>query len=287
MLHRIQQLLSEAGITLSAPLPLSECTVTRPYLLTQKEIPLSGSAVIFAIPYHSPACENTERNLSRYAVGKDYHLFVKQLADQILPTLLTEFPTAHFALFADHSPIDEREAAAKCGLGVIGKHGLLITKPYSSYVFLGELVTDIPLPSDIHATHAIELCEGCGACLSACPYAGGEFSECLSALTQKKGTLSAEEEHALKQYQTVWGCDICQEVCPHTKAALRNGTLSSPIPFFNSKPIPHVTYNGICEMSDREFSERAYAWRGRQVILRNLAAVEEKNEERENTEHSH
>ena len=278
MFKKIKQLLADNGILLSAVLPLSACTVTRPYLLERASIDLSGSAVVFAIPYHAPACEVSERNLSRYAVGKDYHLFVENLAEQLLPLLHHEFPNAKFSFFADHSPIDEREAAAKGGLGIIGQNGLLITKPYSSYVFLGEIITDKPISDGLYKLTDVSYCENCGACLSACPYAKGEITECLSSLTQKKGELSEKEQEALSRYGSVWGCDICQEVCPHTQEADAHGTLSSPISFFHESPIPHLTYNGVREMSDAEFSKRAYAWRGRKVILRNLSVFEGEHE---------
>ncbi len=272
MLERIRQLLTQHHILLSAPIALSDCTVTRPYLLERAGIGTEGTAVIFAIPYHTAACEDKHRNLSRYAVGKDYHRFVAQLSEALLPSLSAEFPEARFALFADHSPIDERMAAVKAGIGIIGKNGLLITHPYSSYLFLGELITDRRLPTE--PPHPILSCEDCGACRDACPMAQGAIGECLSALTQKKGELTEEEAEAIKRYGTVWGCDLCQEVCPHTKAALQRGTLDSPIPFFHEDPLPHLTYNGLASMTDTELSERAYAWRGRSVIMRNLAVTE-------------
>lgn len=281
MFDTVKNLLSEQGIDLSAPISLLDCTVKRSYLLERHKIGLGGSAIIFAIPYHSLACEDESRNISRYAVGRDYHRFIKDLADTLIPTLETRFPTTHFALFSDHSPIDEREAAAKAGLGIIGRNGLLITKSFSSYVFLGEIVTDKPLPQHLRHIREIEYCENCGACHSACPFAQKQIGECLSALTQKKGMLTANEERAIVEYGSAWGCDICQEVCPHTKAAANQGTLLSPISYFTKETLSHLTYDGIREMSERDFSERAFAWRGREVILRNLAALERERDNKE------
>ena len=274
MFDRIQGLLSECGIELSAPIALRDCTVNRPYLLKRVGIDENGTAVIFAIPYHTPFCEASDRNCSRYAVSRDYHLFIKELADTLLPILHEEYPLVRFALFADHSPIDERDAAARAGLGIIGKNRLLITEKYSSYVFLGELITSAPAPST-SILPAPPSCEGCNACLSACPLASGRITECLSALTQKKGTLSLEEREQIAAYGSIWGCDICQEVCPHTQKALAAGTLTSPIPFFHKEPLPRLTYRRIQDMTDEQFSGRAYAWRGRDVILRNLSVTEQ------------
>lgn len=275
---RIRDLLSQNGIDLAAPIALADCVIPRPYLLERANIRSDGAAVIFAIPYHTPACENATRNCSRYAVGRDYHLFVRRLSEAILPTLREEFPTFHFAMFADHSPIDERNAAARAGLGLLGKNGLLITERYSSYVFLGEIITDAPPPKDICITGKPPSCENCGACIAACPMTQGKTAECLSAITQKKGLLTAAEQALIATCGSVWGCDLCQAVCPHTKTAIKEGTVTTPLPFFHEAPLPHLTYERIQSMTDAEFSERAYAWRGRQVILRNLTVTEQADE---------
>lgn len=278
MLNEIKKLLLQNGIELSAPIALSDCLISRPYLLERVGIGCDGTAVIFAIPYHTPACETPERNCSRYAVGRDYHLFVKQISERILPVLQEKYPALRFAMFADHSPIDERNAAARAGLGVIGKNGLLITEKYASYVFLAEVITSASPPTTLSVPDAPPLCENCGACRSACPMLCGETAECLSALTQRKGELSDGERKQIAAFGSVWGCDRCQEICPHTKKAIRNGTVTSPIPFFHDDPIPALTYRRIQDMTNERFSERAYAWRGRHVILRNLSVMEQNNE---------
>lgn len=278
MLNEIKTLLLQNGIALSAPIALADCLIPRPYLLDRVGIGCDGTAVLFVIPYHTPACEVPERNCSRYAVGRDYHLFVEQLSERILPVLRKKYPSLRFAMFSDHSPIDERNAAARAGLGVLGRNGLLITEAYGSYVFLAELITSAPPPLALSVPDTPPLCEDCGACRSACPMLRGETAECLSALTQRKGELSAGERKQLADLGSVWGCDRCQEVCPHTKRAIRNGTVTSPIPFFHENPIPALTYRRIQDMTDESFSERAYAWRGRHVILRNLSVTEQSNE---------
>lgn len=278
MFERIRRLLLENGIELSAPIALADCTLSRPYLLDRVGIDDKGTAVIFAIPYHTPSCESPQRNCSRYAVGRDYHLFVKQLSHTILPVLKEEYPTFRFAMFADHSPIDEREAAARAGLGLLGKNKLLITEKYASYVFLAELVTNAP-PPDTRTLTEPRSCDNCGACIAACPMLLGKASECLSAVTQRKGSLFDNEQRLLVEFDTVWGCDLCQEVCPYTKEAIKNGTVTSPIPFFHTDPLPRLTYERIQGMTDQQFSERAYAWRGREVILRNLIVTERENAE--------
>ena len=125
MYKRISELLLSEGITEFAPIGLEECTVKKKYLLERAEIE-SGTAVMIAAPYYTRHCEGA--SISAYAVSRDYHLFYKELFDRILPILREEFPANRFAGFADHSPIDEITAAAKAGLGVIGKNGMLITE---------------------------------------------------------------------------------------------------------------------------------------------------------------
>ncbi len=256
------------GIDLLAPIPISECRVRKPYLLERAEIS-DGTAFIFAIPYLTPDANAHDRNLSRYAVSRDYHLFASELFEELLPLLREKFPKHRFAAFADHSPIDEVEAASRAGLGCIGSNHLLITPKYASFLFLGEIFTDAKIPCSIRE---VSSCEGCGKCLSVCPAKDGR--PCLSALTQKKGELTKDEREYLLEYGSVWGCDLCQEVCPHAQRAIREKTAYTTIPFFAEQPIAHLTTEILSEMTDREFSERAYAWRGRPTVQRNLLLIE-------------
>ena len=268
MLDTVRELLTKNKIHLVAPIPLSDCRITRKYLLDRADI-IDGTAFVFAIPYLSSTSLDNERNISAYAAPPDYHGFSASLFEEILPSLRTSFPNNKFVGFSDHSPIDERLAAASAGLGILGDSGLLITEKYSSYVFLGEIITDASIEC---VAKEPRYCEGCGACRDACPYSlsGG----CLSALTQKKGELTKEEEAIIIKYGSAWGCDICQAVCPHTARAIKEKTIISPIPYFSKDVIPHLTADLICQMADSEFSRRAYSWRGRETIMRNLRLLQ-------------
>ena len=277
MFEILSDFLKERGIEWFAPVPLACCRVVRPYLLERAGI-ASGSAVMLAVPYLTRACLAPDRNLSAYAVPRDYHGFFDGLFGELLPFLRERFPAFRFAGFADHSPIAEVEAAACAGLGVIGENGLLLTEPYSSYVFLGELITDAPLPcSPVSAAH----CPSCGRCREICP--AEQCGGCLSALTQKKGELTSGEQEALLRYGSVWGCDLCQEVCPYTRAALERGSIFSRVPYFAQQTLPHLTAELLDRMSDTEFAARAYAWRGRKTIRRNLILMENARKFSENS----
>ncbi len=266
----LSEFLKKNHIVLFAPIALSDCRITRPYLLEREGI-TDGSVLMLAVPYLTEAACSPSRNLSAYAVGEDYHLFFQQLFEALLPELRTRFPSHRFAGFADHSPIAEIEAAARAGLGVIGKNHLLLTEQYSSYIFLGEIITDAKLPSK-----CVEIvgCKNCDACQKSCPI--NECGTCLSALTQKKGALSEAEAAILASHGLAWGCDRCQEVCPYTQRALQNGSIFSPIPYFQSNPIAHLTLDALEALSEEAFQKRAYSWRGRETIGRNLLLLKDK-----------
>lgn len=270
----LSKILQNNNIDLFAPLPLSECRIIKPYLLEREGIS-DGTVVMMAVPYFSDACTDPLRNLSAYAVGRDYHLFFQNLFGELLPALKERFPDCRFAGFADHSPIAEVEAAARAGLGVIGKNRLLITEKYASYVFLASVFTDAKIPC---IPRKIDHCMGCGACQRLCP--AGKEGPCLSALTQKKGELTPGEQKSLIASGMAWGCDICQEVCPHTKQAIAKGTLFSPVPFFREATLPCLTLDVLKKMSREDFEARAYAWRKRETIERNLKLLEQQGKEK-------
>ena len=271
------------GIELTGVLPLTACDVRKPYLLSRAGFEIKKERAlfvqIFAVPYLTPAADDPTRNLSAYAVSEDYHLFFAQLYGELLPRMRADFPDHRFAGFVDHSPVDEISAAVDAGLGVRGLNHLLLTNRYSSYVFLGEIITDLPLtPTPTVLPPENRQCHACGACLSACPMQR-EGGECRSALTQKKGELDDQEGDALLRFDSVWGCDICQEVCPYTAHAKNSGTIYTAVPFFHRAAIPHLTVDILDSMSDEAFARRAYAWRGREVIRRNLMLKQSQRQE--------
>lgn len=272
MSDSIRTLLFQWGIELCAPIPLSVCHITNERKLARCNFGENAElfAYMMAIPYMTP---QDSRNISAYAVSRDYHGFYSALFSDVLPRLRQLHPEYGFFGFADSSPIDEREAAARAGLGIIGDNGLIITEKYSSYIFLGEIITDMPLDCKVYE---IEHCHSCGACRRACPM--DEIGTCLSALTQKKGELTDSECDTVIKYGSAWGCDICQEVCPHTKAAIKSGSIYTNLGYFKEKTIPRLTLSILDGMSDEEFATRAFSWRGRQTIRRNLELFEKTDE---------
>ena len=274
MTEFLKRELARYGIELFGYVPMERCHISRPYKLgdlANTDMSRLG-VIIMAIPYYAHA---DDLNISRYAAARDYHAFCDELWGDLIPKLEKKFAPYKFRGFADNSPIFERDAAALAGLGVIGDNGMLITEKYSSYVFLAEIITDHPIP--VSDTYEIKHCDGCGKCRAACPMS--EIGQCLSALTQKKGELTEDEQAGMIKYGSAWGCDICQDVCPHTVAAIESGSIYTPVKFFNENLTPHLTVQALDGMSDEEFRRRAYSWRGRKVIARNLELFEGKDHE--------
>lgn len=222
------------------------------------------SVLCAAFPYFIPVADH---NVSRYAIVPDYHTVVEGMLTKAAEELRRHFLAYHFEPFVDNSPIPEVLAAAKSGLGSIGKHGLLITEEYGSWVFLGEIITDLPLPI---ALRLETYCCGCGACVSACPAqaisldGGIDKARCLSSITQQKKELTIEQQLLIRQSGCAWGCDICQEICPYNR-----DPKITPISMFMQEAQPVIESSALDQLH-----QRAFFWRGKKVMERNLALLQ-------------
>lgn len=264
---KIKEIFGRAGIEYFKALPYTEVKTVNTRLLNRLDFE-PKSVLVFLVPYYAGECEN----LSVYSASVDYHIVIRELAGKIIRELGELYPEACFAAFGDHSPIDERAAALGAGLGMVGDNGLIITEKYGSYVFIGDILTDVP-PDDIGALSCSSYreCLHCGACRAACPTGilRGESDICLSAVTQKKGELTEYEAELMKRVGTVWGCDECQRVCPYNKACEL-----TPIKAYHEGRITRLTSELLRSMSDEEFEKRAFSWRGRAPLMRNLGIME-------------
>ena len=214
----------------------------------KQRIPKDAKTVICCIfPYKVK--NSPPQFISRYAAVPDYHSVCMEFLNTAVRLLCEKFPQNKFEAFVDNSPIPEVFAAATAGLGVKGKNGLLITEKYGSFVFLGEIVTDLKLDCNSRFSE----CINCGKCLAACP----KEDVCLSAVTQKKGELTIEESRLLLENRLLWGCDICAEVCPLNKGAQ-----------ITDSPECLEGYRD-CYTENEDITGRAYAWRGEKCIRRN------------------
>lgn len=221
----------------------------------KKRLPENSNTIItFLFPYKVE--ENPPENISRYAAVKDYHLVCSDILKNITCELKNNFKENCFEYFIDNSPINEVKAAVLSGIGVRGKNNLLINEKYGSFCFIGEIVTDYKIQ---FINNNFTECINCNKCINACVtgFLKNKKNKCLSSITQQKAELAIEEKEFIKNNNTVWGCDICQNICPMNN----NSKKTSIKEFLNS-------YRNKYEENE-DITERAYAWRGEKVILRN------------------
>lgn len=238
------------------------------------EVEGAKTVLITALPYYFPTLPG--QNLARFAALPDYHRYFGGILQEIAKELLSLYPQSYFKPFTDNSPIDERKAALESGLAVKGKNNLCITEK-GSFIFLGEIITDleVSLPSQSVARN----CGSCDNCIQACPSGaltenGFDYTKCLAYLTQKKGELTEEERNLIRENHLAWGCDRCSEVCPHNQGLPRADISLPP-----NELLPKLTIADIENLSDRQFREkyahRAFAWKGKATMLRNLYILED------------
>lgn len=198
-----------------------------------------------------------------------------------------------FEIHCDTSPLADRYMAYLAGLGIFGKNRALINPIWGSYTNIGTLLTNLDLPPD---KPMVGTCMSCNRCIQSCPgqsLGGKEFryQTCKSYLTQKKGELPDDEVAIIQKSPLLWGCDICQDVCPHN----RNVPMT-PIKEFR-RIAPYIKPDELEPMTNRQFKEafghRAFAWRGKATLWRNcqlIAAKANRNdsgfENSENSENS-
>ena len=154
--------------------------------------------------------------ISKYAYGRDYHKVIRGKLKRMLAGIHDEIGQVHGRGFADSAPVMDRAWARRGGLGWIGKHSLLLSKKAGSFYFIGELIVDLELDPDGPST---DHCGSCTACMDACPTDAivsptvVDSNKCISYLTiEYKKALPTEFQDKMEQW--VYGCDICQDVCP-------------------------------------------------------------------------
>ena len=239
-----------------------------------KYFPEVKSVVSVAINYYTGLNEQfsidvgESAKISNYAWGKDYHIIVKYKLEELLHYINIELnQNVKGMTCVDTSPVMEKQWAQHAGVGWQGKHTLIINKEFGSWLFLGEILLDIPLEYDM--PFEINLCGSCTACIDACPTNALtdyqlDATKCISYLTvEYKENFNSSQKKQLNSW--IYGCDICQQVCPWNKKQQQESTEKSFQPIsqiyeysktnwekltensfkdiFNDSPIKRIKYN--------------------------------------------
>jgi epoxyqueuosine reductase len=226
----------------------------------------------YPVPCYEKALEKKSLvgNIAPSALGEDYHGVLMGKLNRLAEYLKGEYPASQFLCYTDTSPFSEKHVAVRAGLGMIGKNHLFYSRKYGSRCFIGIILTDLNLRVDRTAfdfkAQEGNLCKSCRRCVDACPVHalredGIYYSKlCISYLTQQK------EKHERKDYEKmgrqIYGCDICQKVCP------RNGFIPDGM-----ETGEIISLEKLLRMSNREFKEglgkTAAGWRGKKQLQKN------------------
>jgi epoxyqueuosine reductase len=197
----------------------------------RKVVPTARTVIVTATVYntdrpYSTQCEDRGRaQIARYAWGDDYHDVIGARLDALLAWMRESSPEPFDArAYVDTGPVQERVFAQHAGIGWIGKNTCVINPALGSWIFLGEIICSLPLEVD---APSVDQCGTCTLCLDACPtqaiLAPGvlDATRCISYLTiEKRGALKPADREAIGAH--VYGCDVCQEVCPWNAVAPRS-----------------------------------------------------------------
>lgn len=189
-----------------------------------KLVPGAKSVISLMYNYHSPdrQADPEAPKISQYAYGKDYHFVIKDKLKDLLQYIQQEIGAVQGRCFVDSAPVLERDWAKRAGIGWVGRHTLLIHPKAGSYFFLAELILDLEL---VYDDPIRDYCGTCRRCIDACPTEAIsptgyllDGSKCISYLTIELKEAIPEEFRG-KMDNWMFGCDVCQEVCPWNRFA--------------------------------------------------------------------
>ena len=195
-------------------------------------LPGAQSVICVAMNYYYPLEEPPEQDqafhgrIARYALGDDYHELMKRRLHELADWIREIAPQAQTRAAVDTAPVLERELAARAGIGWVGKNTCIIHPRMGSWLLLGQIITTLPLPPD---EPTADHCGTCTRCIDACPTAAItapyqlDASRCISYLTiEHREEIPKEFQEKIGHW--LYGCDICQDVCPHNSKAPATAT---------------------------------------------------------------
>ena len=189
----------------------------------RKLLPGTKTVVSLLFNYHNPSLpmDPEAPRIAQYALGEDYHFVLKWKLKELLKWMKRDWGDVAGRVFVDSAPILERAWAAKSGLGWVGKNSLLLNKHHGSYFFLAEMLLDVDIAPDAPVT---DHCGSCTRCIDACPTDAivkpyvVDGSKCISYFTiELRGAIPEPVQGHMEDW--MFGCDICQEVCPWNRHA--------------------------------------------------------------------
>jgi epoxyqueuosine reductase len=220
-------------------------------------VPGAKSIVCVAINYYTPHHHSSEMQhgkISRYAWGDDYHEIVLAKLEQLFEYIQTLVPGCRGKYYVDTGPVMEKAWAVKAGIGWLGKNGNVLTRDMGSWIFLGEIILDVEMDYD---EPGVDLCGSCTACLDACPTGAIvedrviDSNRCISYLTiEHRGDLPEAPAGTFDRW--IYGCDICQDVCPWNSFAKETGENGFSPRQGNIAPL----LEELAAMTQEEFSRR-------------------------------
>ncbi|NRS50578.1 tRNA epoxyqueuosine(34) reductase QueG [Brevibacillus sp. HB2.2] len=246
---------------------------------TNPELLLDGARSLISIALAYPSkLKNPPKSepgayrgiLCRAAWGTDYHHVLRDKLDKLTRFIMELEPGARIESMVDTGALSDRAVAERAGIGFVGKNCAIITPEFGSWVYLGELVTNLPLPSDQPIE---EGCGDCNICVDACPTGaliqGGQLDaqRCVAYLTQVKDFIP--DEFRGKIGNRLYGCDTCQTVCPKNRRIDNDHHAE----FQPDPEIAKPLLIPLLQMSNKEFKEKfgqsSSSWRGKKPIQRN------------------
>jgi epoxyqueuosine reductase len=231
-------------------------------------MPEVRSVISVALNYYTPHPHSDRSGIariSRYGWGRDYHKVMQRRLKLLAAWLTTQAEGIQTRTYVDTGPITEKAWAQEAGLGWIGKHSNLITRDYGSWVFLGEVLTNLDLPSDHPHT---EHCGTCTRCIDACPTQAinepfvVDANRCIAYHTIENRSETLPKDIAPHLQSWVAGCDICQDVCPW------NERFAQPTDIEDFQPYPQNLRPSLTELA--QISEQDWDERFRASALRRI-----------------
>lgn len=226
--------------------------------------------VVVGLAYPRRTIPQTKTHLvaSFYTFGQDYHTVLKNRIKLVMDQLPYAYESG-----VDNHPHHERLAATLAGVGYFAKNQLIINEKYGSYLFLGIVFIDVEL-NDEFILPINDSCGNCRKCIDACPVGalsenGYEIDKCISYYNQAKRILSEKE---IKANYCLFGCDICQMVCPKNA-----GKVNPTHPEFELTGKEAVSIVDLFTLSEKQFKQKyegmSYLWKGKTILMRNALMV--------------